>query len=348
MAGFSIEKNGFISFTSLVKDIATEMNNSGGFSVVNADGILVNTNPVTSDPAFANMTEKVLLRPTSTVDSIANQQPWSVAFYCDDDEQWLDIYITGRDQVIEPNGDFRIATKYSESGRTRLAGKLTKLSEHDSSSEVKRTASFKDWGLDGSDTAANPMSYRLVVSNHGVSLFVWVESYDSDGGKFCWFVCQRMVTKQGSPVTTGKAPLFCVFSNRGYPDDDTLNAPEPDAVMKFVVRESDINSPTYPVTALEDTADSARIINGAQQVSVRENNNLIMTFPNGLNTQRYGYPHQLDMLGIISADIVSQSTELEVNPFSEATARTYIGMNSDHLNNKGIRIMFWIAGGSLD
>lgn len=348
MAGFSIEKNGFISFASLVKDIATEMNNSGGFDIENADGTPVTTNPVTSDPAFSNLTDKVLLNPTTAVDSLAVQQPWSVAFYCSDDEQWLDIFITGRNQVIDSNGDFRIATKKVVDSTNNLSGKLTKESRHQLDEGIMRTASFEDWGMPGSDTEANPMSYRLVISDHGFSLFIWVESYDSDGRKFCWTVCQRMVNKQGVPVTTGKAPLFCVFSNRGYPDDDTLSSPDPDSIFKFVVRESDVTTPTFPVTAVEDSADSSRIINASQQVSIRENNNLIMIFPNGLNTQRYGYPHQLDMLGIISADIVSQSTELEVNPFSEATPRTYIGMNSDHVNNKGIRVMFWISGGSLD
>jgi hypothetical protein len=346
--GLSVEKNGFISFQSLVKSIGEDLHDSGFFTVANADGTNLQSDPAaTGHPSFAGLSEKVTLFADTGVDSLAQSQPWAFTMIFNEEEQWLDFYLTAQSQVIDVGGDFRIAVKKKNETKDYLSGKLTPGSQHNDTDSVFRSASFEQWGMPESDTQANPMSYRLVLTDHGFSLFIWVESYDSDGDKHSWFVCQRMVTSTGNPVVSGKAPLFCVFSNNGFPDDSNLNAPDPNAVMKFVVREADVNSPTFAVSAIEDTADSTRIINGAQQVSIREDNNIVMTFPNGLNTQRYGYPHQLDLLAIISADVVSQSTDIQVNPFSEGVPRVYRGMNADHVHNKGARILLWIDGGTL-
>lgn len=333
----NIQRNGFSTFKSLVVDLVSSLK-SNGFEVVNVDGV--------STDSITDINNKVSLNATSIVDPLASSQPWSLSIFYNEQEQWLDFYVTGRDQVIDATGDFRIATRkaVSASGRSHLSGKLTKESIHqiDTTNGNQRSVSFENWQLQDSDTQANPMSYQVSIHPHGFTLSIWVESYDSAGDKFFWICCQRMVTKSGTVVTTGKSPLFCVFSNRGL---DASQARKDEDVYQFVVRESDVNAPTFPVSATNDTADSNRIINSKQQVSIREDDTIVMTFPNGLCTQRYGYIHQLDLIGIISADVLSQSIELEVNPFDEATARKYVGMNAQLPFNKGMRVMFWTEGG---
>jgi hypothetical protein len=333
----SIQRNGMFSFTEMARNIVNDLN--GQMSLENVDGSTAASDANT-------MTSKAFLRSSNTVDP-ATDQPWVIAVEFSDEEQWLDFYVCAPEQIIDANADFRIAIKNKTGTTEQRAGKLTYNSYHRQGSTTYRSASFEQWDMAESDTQANPLSYQLCVGDHGISLFIWVESYDSSGDKFAWFVVQRMVDTQGVPVVDGKAPLFCVFSNKGYSSSaDSLNNPDPRSIMKFVVRESDVNSPTFPVTAIEDTADSTRIINAAQQVSLREGNNVVMIFPNGLNTQRHMYPHQLDMFAVISADVISQSTELPVDPFGEASPRIYRGMNADNTFNKGARILFWVSGGN--
>lgn len=340
---YTIERNGFTSFQSWVQALAIDIR-AAGFTAVNIDGTL--TNDVINVP----ITEKVLFRAGPTVDPAADTQPWSIALFYNEEDQYVDIYICTPDQVIDSAASFRIARKRVDTEFVQSAGKLTRESyEFTGTGEDRvdyRFFSFEQWEIPNSDVEANPLSYRLVVSPHGISLQCWVESYDSAGDKFAWLLVQRMVDPTGAPVVTGKAPLFCLFSNRGYEDQNGMS--DPLSIQKFVVRESDVNSPTIPVTALEDTADSSRIINGAQQVSIREGNTIVMFFPNDLNTQRYKYPHQLDMIGAISSDVVSQSTELSIPIFGEDTPRRYRGMNADREFNRGVRILFWVGGGSLE
>ena len=68
------------------------------------------------------------------------------------------------------------------------------------------------------------------------------------------------------------------------------------AVYKFVVREVDVEKPTLPADATASNADSNAIINSKQQVAITEANQYVITFPNGLNTQRYAYTEELDLI----------------------------------------------------
>jgi hypothetical protein len=340
MAGISIEKNGFISFTSLMRDIVSSMKNNG-FNIRNVDGVLTNDT--------LSLSEKIILEPTVDIDGAFISQPWRVSIIFSEEGQWIDFYITGEDQVLDWRDDFRIANKRTTANNTWKAGKLVKDSLHQTEDGIVRSLSFEGWDIPNSDVEANPMSYRITITDHGFSLYIWVESYDSSGQKLFWLCTQRMVDYEGVPVITGKAPLVCVFANKGYPDTSTLSGdPDPDSVFKFIVRESDVNSPTFPISAVEDRADSSRIINIAEQVSLRENNSVVLYFPNNLNTQRYAYPHQLDMIGVISADVISQSTDLQIDIFGESEPRTYRAMNADQLDNKGARILFLVDSENID
>lgn len=328
--------NGIVTFRDLVIQLATAFRDSGSFDVERVD--------TTEFGSIDSIQEKIYLKATSTVDSIVSNQPWGIVLEFNETEQWMDIYIVTPEQVIvDPaDGKWRIALKKQVASVQSIAsGKLTLGSVHyDGARESKyrRTLDYEVWGLAGSDTQAYPFSLCFNQTNHGISVGIWAESADSDGDKFLWFVCQRMVTSAGVPVTTGKSPLFCVFSCNP-------SSPSSDAIQKFVVRESDVNAPTIPVTAIEDTADSNRIINNKQQVSIKEGNEIVLTFPNGLCTQRYGYDTELDLLGIISSDVLSQSSTLTTNPYGEDNERTYQGMTADRPNNAGMRVMFWTAGG---
>lgn len=204
-----------------------------------------------------------------------------------------------------------------------------------------------NWGRVG-DFAAHPLSYRLSISNHGIAFALWGESYDSEGQNQAWFCTQRMVDKDnGAVIVDGKSPLFTVFSLEGN-GDKNLNVSNPTQVLYMVTREADVTTPTFPVSATVDTADSNRIINAVQQVAIGEDERFIVHFPNGLNSQRYGYPHELDMIGYTSADAISHDNTIELTFYGESAAREYAGLGANSTYNKGMRMVMQTSGNGID
>lgn len=218
-------------------------------------------------------------------------------------------------------------------------------------------------GADRVHEQAVPLTYALSTSDHGVAFMLWTEARDNTGDRFHWWTVQRMVNKDtGATIIDGKAPLFCVFSMVGggtaasdqgddITSDELLDAK--DDIYYFVVREIDVHTPTIPVTACFDTNDSTRIINVMQQVSISEDNRLTLNMVKGMNTQRYSYPHELDMVAYISADVVSQFAEVQVQVYGEEQPagtphkRTYKALKANRRDNKGMRLLFLKAGGDV-
>lgn len=221
------------------------------------------------------------------------------------------------------------------------------FNEDGSLDEATVTSNVPNWGKSG-DFQAHPLAYRLVLSDHGIAFALWGESFDSGGKEFAWFCTQRMVDKDtGAIIVEGKSPLVTVFSLYGN-GTSQLNEADPTQIQYMITRESDINTPTFPRSAVVDEADSNRIINSVQQVAIGENKNFIVHFPNGLNTQRYGYPHELDMIAYTSADAVSQENEVEMTFFGEADPRKYQALAANNTYNKGMRILFQIEGTGIN
>ncbi|MGL5013367.1 MAG: hypothetical protein ACRC6V_03630 [Bacteroidales bacterium] len=216
-------------------------------------------------------------------------------------------------------------------------------------SKEKFSFSYAHFGFDVKqiDRQSIPITYRLAITDHGIALCAWVEAHDNLGDKFTWFNVQRMVDKDtGETIVDGKSPLFCVFSMLGG-GGSTINTVDPHGVYYFVVRESDVNSPTFPVSANVDTADSWRIINTVQQLSISEDNKLILSMMKGMNTQRYSYDHELDMMGYISADVISQYQDVEITQYNEAEPRIFKAMKANYAHNTGMRILMIQKGAGI-
>lgn len=213
----------------------------------------------------------------------------------------------------------------------------------------KFSFSYSHFGFNISqiDRQSIPLTYRLAITDHGIAFCVWIEARDSSGDKFSWFNVQRMVDKEtGATIVDGKSPLFCVFSMVGG-GGTTVNTVDPHGAYYFVVRESDVNSPTFPVSANVDTADSWRIINTVQQLSISEDNKLIMSMMKGMNTERYSYEHELDMIGYLSADVVSQYQDVEITQYNEAEPRSFKALKANYANNTGMRILMIQKGAGI-
>jgi hypothetical protein len=187
------------------------------------------------------------------------------------------------------------------------------------------------------DLSANyPMSYQLSITGRGIFLSVWEGAIaDVSGNYFSWVLVQRPVDRDtGATIITGKAPVFCVSSVGNK-------------IQRFVVREADVTKPTWAVSAVSDQPDAAAIINDKVQVAVSEDNQYVVSFPSRLNTPRYAYTYELDMIGYTSATVVSQNTEIPLTLYSESTPRNYAAVHSNMENSNGMRIVALVKGGGI-
>lgn len=203
------------------------------------------------------------------------------------------------------------------------------------------TASF-DFILGTLDSAAYPFSYCISCTDHGVAFSSWIEGTDGYGCTQNWFVIQRAINSDGTVVTTGKAPLFCLYSVNGGGSTDA-NTLDTQGIMRFTVRESDVNAPTLPISAVAHTPDGNAVINPVQQVCFSENGRFDFKFPQGFNTARHSYAYQIDMLAYTSADVCSQRIDVQVQVYNEKDAqgnpklRTYRALSANSPKNTGMR-----------
>lgn len=197
------------------------------------------------------------------------------------------------------------------------------------SSFMTRNASNTDIDL------GSVYSYQLVVSDHGVTVVVWEEG-DETNPRFSWFCVQSPVDKDtGAPLLTDNSPIFCVYSADGV------------AAQKFVVNEADVFRPTRSVSAIVDSLNSSAIINGTHQVAIAKGNKYLVTFPNRLNTERYAYTEELDMIGYTSASVIADGSEIPVTVYGESEPRVYRAMKSNGPNNTMMRLLTLVQGGGV-
>ena len=184
--------------------------------------------------------------------------------------------------------------------------------------------------------AGTTISYVLTATARGIAFFIWDEGSDASP-KFSWFLVQSAVNKDtGAARVDNLSPIFCVYS---------CDAQQP---QKFVISESDIFRPTLSKPADEDDIDSAAILNSKQQVAIAIGNKYLVTFPNRLNTDRYAYTDELDMIAYTSADVISEDSEIPVRPYGETADRVYRAFKANGANNTGMRLLLLVEGGGID
>lgn len=191
-------------------------------------------------------------------------------------------------------------------------------------------------GVEKDQSATFPMAYQLSITDRGLYLSVWQgAATDTTGTDFSWLLIQRPVKRDtGVVVTDGKAPVFAVFSVGNK-------------IQRFVVRESDTVDASKNISATMDTVDGTAIINDKRQIGVSESNQYIVNYPSRLNTPRFSYTYELDMIGYASATVVSGTTEIPQTLYGEATPRTYLGMHANKPDNNGMRIVVLKSGGGI-
>lgn len=111
--------------------------------------------------------------------------------------------------------------------------------------------------------------------------------------------------------------------------------------FKFVVCEADVQRPTLTRPADVAMPDSNPILNSSEMVSVSEDNKYVITIPKGLNTPRFAYTQELDLIAYTSADVIGQFTEVDLPLYG--TDYRYKALPASRLKNTGMRILCRIA-----
>lgn len=313
--GISIEHNNQIGFAEVVENLMTDMA-ANGFTEVGGetdfDGVTIAT-----------------FEPTTQVDSLSVSQPWRVRVQVTDGVTGNIKFNVGTPTQLPDDRSVALTGSSFESGALIFGSDpLVKGSQY--------------YPLGGATPESQPLSSILNVSDHGVSWCIWAEGTQ----RFSWFVIQRPVDNaSGTPLVTGKAPVFCVFSSDGG-DGEVSNASNQN-IKRITVRESDIHKPSSAVEACRHSRDYNAIINPLQQISISEGNNYVLTFPNGLNTSRFVYKEELDMLAYTSADVLAESAIVNMTVYGEGSPRTYRAINANGDFNTGMRILFLTGGGGI-
>jgi hypothetical protein len=204
-------------------------------------------------------------------------------------------------------------------------------------------------GFAADSSYSQSISYQITITDHGLFIGCWGPDPEENGKGFSWLVVQRPVDKKtgivrginsatGLPYTgtetdedgnllpVGKRPLFCVNSVNGN-------------FWKFTVREHDNSVPGNRKDATTNSADSGAVINPYQQQSLTENGEYVITFLNNLNSSRFKYGDEMDMLGTVSSDVVGGGSQIDVSVYSEAGKRSYRALWSSGSYGTKMRIM---------
>ena len=313
--GIVVQHTGIIGFLDAARKLMIDLA-ANGFTEVGGE-----TN-------FASVS-LAAFEPTAAVDPLTVSQPWR-------------LRITATDGV---SGSIKLhAATPIQIPNDRSISKTSSVQE----SGILSTTGTGNWAdgsiyyLAGAQVQAVPLSSILCISDHGIAYCLWAEGTQIHS----WFVIQRPVDNvSGDPLITGKCPVFCVFSTDGGNGSAANTASQ--NIKRFTVREADIARPSGNVDACRHSPDYAAIINPLQQVAVSEGNNYVLTFPNGLNTSRFVYKEELDMMAYTSADVISQSATVNLTVYGEPSPRVFRALHANGAFNTGVRLLFLITGGGI-
>ena len=123
---------------------------------------------------------------------------------------------------------------------------------------------------------------------------------------------------------------------------------------RFVVREKDTLKPwdRHVFAGLNET-DSHAVINPLEQLSLNDEGQLIIQFPNRIGTQRYLFTgKEIDLIAFCDGGSVGQDTLVSSDRFSDTgltnKTRTYKGMMSTKANGNGMRVLVLSDGWGVD
>lgn len=170
------------------------------------------------------------------------------------------------------------------------------------------------------------------------------------------FFSKREVNRQYSTSATGIFDNEGNYVNRFMVDDlpafemKMLDMDIQGRFRRFIVREKDVLKPweRHVFAGINET-DSFAVLNPLEQLSLNDEGQLVIQFPNRLGSQRFFYTgKELDLIAFCSAGAVGMDTLITSDRYGDASTgdkrRVYKGMMSSYEYGKGMRILMLCAG----
>jgi hypothetical protein len=359
MACFSVTKTGFLTIDELLTDVVKEMTGN------------VATGAYNSTPYFEtkhNSANVTILSSTFDSDPLANaavvgtvvtnvEPGWRICFNKLSSTR-LGIHVGTNLQLTNSGNIARLSNRSTTSVQFKEpAGNVGADWTGTAGAPATGDAGFNQIWLNRDPSAgaeaAYPMSYIITMTNRGIFLGVWEDSQEEipqDGvidyaygrSPFRWLLVQRSVDRvtghvrgggalrqDNNPLAeTSRCPVFCV-SGSGSPAE----------FRKFIVREADVPSPSRKKFAGVQSEDSLPLLNTYPQQSLTESGEFVVTFLSNLNTPRYRYADELDMLGTVSAEVLGAGTTINVNVYNEPYQREYTALYATQKHGVGMRLV---------
>ena len=313
--------------------------------------------------------------------TISNTEPgWRICFNIESDNKKVHVHV-GTDLQLTDTGEVAKLTNRGIGTQTLVTkepvGNLAETWTY-SQGSAPDPNQFNQFWLNRTSTAsgyegAYPMSYLLTMTNRGVFLAVWEGSQEEIpqalAGPFAadnpnpdsaygygysplrWFLVQRPVDRTTGHVRGGGA-----LRESNDPRDEKSRCPVvaiagygvPPVYRKMIVREVDVPVPSRKRLADVQTEDQPAMLSPYQQQSLTENGEFIVTFLNSINTSRFRYADELDMLGTVSARVVGPGTTITVRVYDETddglptgnpVYRQYTSLYATERYGSGMRLM---------
>lgn len=342
MSGFYIRRTGYTHVGELMLAVIQDMKEHGFTVLFPANW----TSPV---DAVGRAAFKVTLEAGPDVDplnaaSVQVKQPWRVQIQVWD-KHTCGICV-GSQQTLRTDGStaYGIEASKLDGPFGVLGGKYTKNPTNLETIQpdptkiaegfINRTSRVVLGTNDMSQSY--PMSYSISISPRGIALAIWEDFVSDSGGQASsMLVIQRPVDRvTGDTIITGKAPVFALVGVNNL-------------FTRLVVREADVLRPSDAYPADVDTDYVNAIINTKEQVAISEGNKYVISFPSRLNTTRYAYTYELDMMGYTGADVVSENTDIPLQVYKEQAPRNYVSLLANGPNNTGMRFVALKTGGGI-
>jgi hypothetical protein len=209
-----------------------------------------------------------------------------------------------------------------------------------------------------------PMSYDLVIGDHGVTLTMRSDGRADGKGNY-FFAIQRLAdAKDGSVLVEGHSPVVALY-HQEYIDAENvteklkdgsttvIEGVSYDLIRKYdinmvIVREDDVHTPTKPVPIYENSPYINGIWNKQKQLSINDREEYLIIIPDGLNTYRHLYSNKrMDMIAFCSANIIMEGGIAKVYVHGEPEQREYKAQRASIGYVEGWRLLQLIKNGGV-
>ena len=192
--------------------------------------------------------------------------------------------------------------------------------------------------------STRPTNYLLSISDTGFAI-VFNSQGDIHGRGTKWICCQRLVDSYtGNATYDYYSPVICLTNHIERP---YINSLDINTVWQIVIREVDVTMPSVAVKVniFSDFVDAYWNTHKQQSTSSDTESGVpVLTFPDGINTERHLYDNKcIDLIAFINANKYAEGNICSLSLYNPDIENKFIASRSTINYNEGQRLMLRIS-----